>query len=222
MHQNPNPEKLFKKLKKIDRSTIEEIVDFQEQRDKCKSLVSTLNLYTNPSIHLEPAFSLDANHSLQRRRNTLNQLKDPNYIPNSKLLEASQVLQLAYLDKIIEECDEDNLKKETQEICNRAAQFVQKEQERIRNNQSKVDLEAKMQEQFDDQIAFDKEFNAKDNVELVKRDQLRLRDKITQVLGSASAQKGLSESSTVFYKYKRSPVSKIFHKAVPEFERLTK
>jgi len=113
MHQNPKPEKLFSKLKKIDRSTIEEIVDFQEQRDKCKSLVNTLNLYTNPSIHLEPAFSYDANQSLQRRRNTLNQLKDPNYIPNSKFLDASQVLQLAYLDKIIEECDEDNFRKET-------------------------------------------------------------------------------------------------------------
>lgn len=222
MHQNPKPEKLFSKLKKIDRSTIEEIVDFQEQRDKCKSLVNTLNLYTNPSIHLEPAFSYDANQSLQRRRNTLNQLKDPNYIPNSKFLDASQVLQLAYLDKIIEECDEDNFRKETQEICNRAAQFVQEEQVRIRNNQSKVDLEARMQEQFEDQIAFDKEFISKDTVEEVKRDQLRLRHKITQVLGTSRFQKGLSENSTVFYKNKRSPASKIFHKAMPEFEGLCK
>jgi hypothetical protein len=45
---------------------------------------------------------------------------------------------------------------------------------------------------------------------------------MTEVLGSTSAQKGLSENSTVFFKYKRSPASKIFHKAMPEFERLTK
>lgn len=83
-------------------------------------------------------------------------------------------------------------------------------------------MEAKLQEQFEDQIAFDKEFSSKDNVKQVKRDQLKLRDRMTEVLGVMSATKGLSENSTVFFRNKRSPVSKIFYKLMPEMERLAK
>lgn len=41
------------------------------------------------------------------RRKTIDQINDPKFVPDSKIVENSKILQMAYLDKIIEECDED-------------------------------------------------------------------------------------------------------------------
>lgn len=45
--------------------------------------------------------------SIKQRKRTLDGLRHPDFVPTHKFVDNSKILQLAFLDKIIEECDDD-------------------------------------------------------------------------------------------------------------------
>ena len=47
---------------------------------------------------------------LKERKQTLSVLKDPTFIPENKYLDGSRILKLAYLDKIVEQCEIGDIK----------------------------------------------------------------------------------------------------------------
>ena len=47
---------------------------------------------------------------------TIEKIKDPTYVPKHKYVDNSKILQLAFLDKIIEECDDDQANNKIDEL----------------------------------------------------------------------------------------------------------
>lgn len=81
-------------------------------------------MHTSPQRTRVPAFQQDYKSSLRARRKTLDSLNDPNYVQDSKLVQNSKILQLAYLDKIIEECDEDQDANNLKDLGTNFASFM--------------------------------------------------------------------------------------------------
>jgi len=55
---------------------------------------------------------------------TIDKIKDPDYVPMHKYVDNSKILQLAYLDKIIEECDEDQDRNKIKSIVAKTHSFI--------------------------------------------------------------------------------------------------
>ena len=105
---SPNPRKTFEKVgKKLNKNSIYEAVENHEQIDKCNELSKTLELYSTKKIGDVPGLKKSFISSIKNRKKTLDGLRDPNFVPNQKFVDNSKILQLAFLDKIIEECDDD-------------------------------------------------------------------------------------------------------------------
>jgi hypothetical protein len=62
--KSPNPKLIFKKIpNNLDESLLEEIVDFQEENNKCKELTKALELYS--SVKLQTIEGLKKETSLK-------------------------------------------------------------------------------------------------------------------------------------------------------------
>jgi len=68
---------------------------------------------------------------LKKRRKTLDALKDPAFVPNYKFVDNSKILQLAFLDKIIEECDDDQNNNGIKNIMKDTSVFVEQQVKKI-------------------------------------------------------------------------------------------
>lgn len=121
-----DPKKLFSSIPdlKNNRAVIDEIIDAQEELNMCTDLTKTLDIHTSQKLLNVPGLNTEYRRSLKERRKTLTVLRDPTYIPKSKFINESKMLQLAFLDKIIEECDDDQNHNRIGEIVQRAQSFV--------------------------------------------------------------------------------------------------
>lgn len=93
--------------KKLNKNSIFDAVENHEEINKCADLSKTLELYSTKKLDDVPGLKKNFMSSIKQRKKTLDGLRDPNFVPNHKYVDNSKILQLAFLDKIIEECDED-------------------------------------------------------------------------------------------------------------------
>ena len=89
---------------------IDAIAHKQEIANNCANLSKTLDIHASPDLKEVPEFSTNYYKALKQRRRTVETIRSPYYIPDSKFVDGSKILQLAYLDKIIEDCDADKKK----------------------------------------------------------------------------------------------------------------
>jgi hypothetical protein len=61
-------------------------------------------------------------------------------VPTHKFVDNSKILQLAFLDKIIEDCDEDLTKNQVQGNLKNFHSFLDSQQEKIKNDDLKIEL----------------------------------------------------------------------------------
>lgn len=168
---------------KNNRAVIDEIIDAQEELNMCTDLTKTLDIHTSQKLANVPGLNKEYRSSLKERRKTLTVLRDPTYIPKSKFINESKMLQLAFLDKIIEECDDDQNHNRIGDIVERTQSFVDTQVQKIKNDDLKIELEVKKDEDFEYQLAFDQSFYGKDSVNVIKKDQYRIRNKIRSCIG---------------------------------------
>lgn len=147
-------------------------------------------------------------------------LRDPTYIPKTKFINESKMLQLAFLDKIIEECDDDQNHNRIGDIVQRTQSFVDTQVQKIKNDDLKIELEVKKDEDFEYQLAFDQSFYGKESVNVIKKDQYNIRNKIRTCIGQQAA-KGISQNSDVFWISKSRPYSKPFLSRFPQLNAST-
>jgi len=174
-----------------------------------------LELYSSQRIDEVPGFRKSNIASIRQRRRTLETLKDPSHVPKYKYIDNSKVLQLAYLDKIIEECDEDQDQNKIKHLVKKTKRVMHEQEEKIRVDHLKIELEIKKDDDFEYQIKFDKSFYGKDNVNVLNRDRFQMRNKIVECIGAQQAKKGISGKSDLFWISKKKPFSKEFIKKFP-------
>ena len=95
---------------------------------------------------------------------TIDKIKDPDYVPMHKYVDNSKILQLAYLDKIIEECDEDQDRNKIRGIVAKTHSFIDEQKQKIENDDLKIELEVKKEEDFEYQLKFDQSFYGRESV----------------------------------------------------------
>jgi len=195
---------------------LNKIVGKHETENKCKELSKALEIYTSQNLNDIPGFQHSFEDQLHDQRQNLERLKDPSIVPSKKFVDNSKLLQLAYLDKIIEECDEDQDVNRINEIVHKTHSFVDKQKQRIEQDNLRVDLDIHKDEDFEYQMRFDKSFYGKNSVKEVRQDQFHLRNKIQDTIGKQT--KGISSKSPVFWISKSRPYSKIFLTKFPHLK----
>ena len=75
--------------------------------DECAELSATLNMYTKKDSIECKEFQAPFLKDLKERKGKVNRELDPKSINRLELLQNSKILQFAYLDRIIENIDED-------------------------------------------------------------------------------------------------------------------
>ena len=70
-------------------------------------------------------------------------------MPTHKFVDNSKILQLAFLDKIIEDCDEDLTKNQVQGNLKNFHSFLDSQQEKIKNDDLKIELQIQKEEDFE-------------------------------------------------------------------------
>lgn len=107
------PQELFKEAeakdlpRKLEEGDIREIVKEHQFKDEGFKLSSALDLYTQGTAANIKGFDKDLQLALAKKHRTIANLKDPHYVSKDQILQNSRIIQLAYVDKIIEECDQD-------------------------------------------------------------------------------------------------------------------
>jgi len=127
-------------------------------------------MHTSPDLSKVPAFSPTFKSKLRQRRKTLDHIKNPSYINENKFVENSKILQLAFLDKIIEECDEDQDNNHSRGLSGQLTSFKTTQDEKIKNDALRLELEVKKDEDFEYQLAFEKSFYGKASAATAKKD----------------------------------------------------
>lgn len=123
--------KVFKSLPRINKHTIDSIVDYQEEKNACRDLSKRLELYSKVPIDDVDGFKREQMVELTKRKKVIQKFKDPAFIPNYKYIDNSKMLQLAFLDKIIEECDLDRANNKISTICEKTHEFINEQQKKI-------------------------------------------------------------------------------------------
>ena len=67
----------------------------------------------------------DTIKTLRQRRHTLENLKNPSHITKQQMMQNSRILQLAFLDKIIEDCDRDQQRHKIKNIVKQTKQGME-------------------------------------------------------------------------------------------------
>jgi hypothetical protein len=134
---------------------ISDIAETHEDLDKCKNLSRQLELYSSNKREDVQGFSNSYGNSLKQRRSTLDALKDPKFVPNYKFVDNSKILQLAFLDKIIEECDDDQKNNAIGGMIQKTHSFIDKQVQKIQNDDLKVELDIKKDDDFEYQLKFE-------------------------------------------------------------------
>ena len=142
-------------------------------------------------------------------------MKNPSFTPNSKYVENSKILQLAYLDKIIEECDEDQDANQIKGVIDKTKKFMVDQEEKIKIDKLKVDMSINKEGDFEYQIKFDKSFYGMQHCNALNQDRFDMRNQIVETLGKKGAKKGISDKSDLFWISKKKPFSKEFAKKYP-------
>ena len=110
------PDVIFQQAIPLNPSKIDKLVEQQEDKNLCRDLAKTLEMHTTPDLSKQRAYTLQHKQSLKQRRNTVETLKNPDFVPESKFVNGSKVVQLAYLDKIIEDCTDQHSKSNAGEL----------------------------------------------------------------------------------------------------------
>ena len=100
-------------------------------------------MHTSPDLSKAPAFSRNFKSKLRQRRKTLDCIKNPTFIDKNKFVENSKILQLAFLDKIIEDCDEDQDNNHVRALGGELTSFMNSQQLKIKNDALKIELDVK-------------------------------------------------------------------------------
>ena len=87
------------------------------------------------------------------------------------------------MDKIIEECDDDLTKNKVQGNLKNFHSFLDAQEEKIKNDDLKIELQIQKEEDFEYQLRFDKSFYGSANVKILKEDQFKIRNKIRECIG---------------------------------------
>ena len=136
------------------------------------------DIYSSQVLTDVPGLKKDKISKFRQRKMTIDKIKDPDYVPMHKYVDNSKILQLAYLDKIIEECDEDQDRNKIRGIVAKTHSFIDEQKQKIVNDDLKIELEVKKEEDFEYQLKFDQSFYGKDSVQTIKQDQFKIRNKI--------------------------------------------
>jgi hypothetical protein len=142
-----------------------------------------LEFRTSPDRAAVKEFSSEFQKSLSDRKRHLELMKNPDVIQENKMTEKSKVIQLAFLDKIIEDCEIEtgkNIAKETNKELNN---FYDAQNDRI----NFIDLKIHFSHEEgggDKQVSFERSFYGKQNVEFAKKEQEYIRKKIHDNSGS--------------------------------------
>lgn len=152
--------------------------------DKCATLTQALDIHTSPDLSKVPALSPDVKSKLCQRRKTIDCIKNPLYIDKTKFVDNSKILQLAFLDKIIEECDEDQDTNHVRELGGHLSSFMESQKQKIENDVLRLELEVKKDEDFEYQLAFERSFYGKTNAAIAKKDQFQVRERMSASIGS--------------------------------------
>ena len=87
------------------------------------------------------------------------------------------------MDKIIEECDDDQQNNATKGLLKDTSVFVEQQVKKIEQDELKVELDIKQDGDFEYQLKFEEAFYSKESVKKVQDDQYNLRNKIKDVIG---------------------------------------
>ena len=108
--RSPDPRKYYDEIKPLTDDKIEQISYKQEEWNKSNELSKLLDMHTSPDRAQVKELSRNWHADLKERKQTLSVLKDPTFIPENKYLDGSRILKLAYLDKIVEQCEIGDIK----------------------------------------------------------------------------------------------------------------
>lgn len=89
------------------------------------------------------------------------------------------------------------------------------QEEKIRLDSLKVDIDINKDGDYEYQIKFEKSFYGRENVNILNRDRFEMRNKIVECLGKQQAKKGISGKSDLFWISKKKPFSKEFIRKFP-------
>ena len=87
-----NMRKVFKSLPRINKDLIDNIVDYQEEKNACKDLSKRLELYSKLPIDNVDGFKREQMQELNKRKKVIQKFKDPKLIPNYKFVDNSKML----------------------------------------------------------------------------------------------------------------------------------
>ena len=104
---SPQPRYVLDKIIPISKPNIEKMVDTQDKDNQCKDLSVILDMHTSFNRDDVKSFNNKYQEILNKKKHALKLLLSDDHIPDQKVLDNSKIMQLAFLDKIIEECDED-------------------------------------------------------------------------------------------------------------------
>ena len=89
------------------------------------------------------------------------------------------------------------------------------QEEKIRVDSLKVDIDIHKEGDFEYQMKFEKSFYGREHVNMLNRDRFEMRNKIVECLGKQQAKKGISGKSDLFWISKKKPFSKKFVRKFP-------
>lgn len=107
------------------------------------------------------------------------------------------------------------MKLKMKHLVNKTHRVIDQQNEKIKLDQLRLDLQAEKDGDFEYQINFEKSFYGHENVKLLNQDRFVMRNKIVECLGKQQAKKGISGKSALFWISKKKPFSKEFIKKFP-------
>lgn len=121
-----DPSSAFLSLQPLDESKIKMIASYNEKsNDQCESLTKMLEFRTSPDRSKVKELESRFKSHFHQRKKTIENFSNPSFIPDHKLIQGSSLVQLAYLDKIIEDCETETEKKIPKKMDRQVDQFIE-------------------------------------------------------------------------------------------------
>ena len=141
-------------------------------------------MYTQGDRARVEGFDKEILGAIAQKKRQISRLKDPSYVSKDQILKNSKILQIAYVDKIIEECDRDHKRNSIAPICSKTKSHINDQVQKIKEDDMRVELIQQGEGDLEYKIKFDRSFYGKDAVEVARRDQFDLRKKMKTTLGN--------------------------------------
>ena len=134
--------KIFDKMKPkpLEDEEIHDIISKNEKIDECVGLAASLNLYTKSDSKNCKEFQAPFMKDLKQRKRQVMSKLDPKNVNRTELLQNSKILQFAYLDRIIENIDEDQSHNPIDKLVKKADKAMLEEHDKSRLDIAEIDL----------------------------------------------------------------------------------